>query len=34
METHEIINYQLEVFWNNEFKHLDYINETFNDPDN
>jgi hypothetical protein len=34
METHEIIKYQLEVFWNDEFKHLDYINETFNDPDN
>ena len=34
METHGIIKYQLEVFWDDEFKHLNYINETFNDPDN
>lgn len=34
METHGIIKYQLEVFWDDEFKHLKYVNEIFNDPDN
>jgi hypothetical protein len=34
METHVIVKYNLEVFWDNEFKNLTYTNETFNDPDN
>jgi hypothetical protein len=34
METRVIIKYNLEVFWDDEFKQLDYANETFNDPDN
>jgi hypothetical protein len=32
MATHVISEYNLEVFWNDEFKSLDYINEPFNDP--
>ena len=31
MATHEIIKYWLEVFWDDEFKQLEYINEPFND---
>lgn len=31
MATHEIIKYWLEVFWDDEFRYLDYINEPFND---
>jgi hypothetical protein len=31
MATHEIIKYWLEVFWDDEYKHLEYINEPFND---
>ena len=31
METRVIINYNMEVFWNDEYKHLDYVNEPFND---
>lgn len=31
MVTHEITKYFLEVFWDDEFKRLDYINEPFND---
>ena len=26
------IEYNIPVFWDNEFKHLDYIQEPFNDP--
>lgn len=33
METH-VIKYNLEVFWDNEFKNLNYTNEQFNDTDN
>ena len=29
---HSVIKYNLEVFWDNEYKQLDYINEKFNDP--
>ena len=29
---HQLIKYNLEVFWNDEYKHLDYVNEEFNDP--
>ena len=32
MATPVIVKYNLEVFWNDEFKHLEYINEPFNDP--
>jgi hypothetical protein len=31
MATHEIIKYWLQVFWDDEYKRLDYINESFND---
>jgi len=34
MVTHEIIKYNLEVFWDDEFKSLDYVNEPFNDDPN
>lgn len=34
MVTHEVIKYCLEVFWDDEFKQLDYINEPFNDTEN
>lgn len=33
MATHEIIKYWLEVFWDDEFKQLQYINESFNDTE-
>ena len=32
MVTHVVTRYTLEVFWDNEFKHLNYITEPFNDP--
>jgi hypothetical protein len=32
MEIRAINKYKLEVFWDNEFKSLGYINEPFNDP--
>ena len=28
---HQLIKYNLEVFWDDEYKHLDYVNEEFND---
>jgi hypothetical protein len=31
--THSLNRYQLYTFWNDEYKTLDYINETFNDPE-
>lgn len=31
MATHAIIKYQIQEFWDDEFKHLDYVNESFND---
>ena len=34
MATQEIIRYFIQVFWDDEYKHLDYINETFNDTEN
>jgi hypothetical protein len=33
MATHEIIKYHVPAFWNDEFIHLDYVNESFNDPE-
>ena len=32
METHVIIKYRIDPFWNNEYQRLQYVNETFNDP--
>lgn len=32
MATHATIKYNLNIFWDDEFKHLEYINEPFNDP--
>jgi hypothetical protein len=32
MVTHVVTKYNLEVFWNDEFKHLNYVTEPFNDP--
>ena len=31
MVTHEIVKYHIPKFWDDEFKQLNYINETFND---
>ena len=31
MATHEIFKYWLKVFWDDEYKNLNYINEPFND---
>jgi len=33
MVTHEIVKYHVPAFWNDEFMHLDYVNESFNDPE-
>ena len=33
MVTHAISKYQLEIFWDDEFKRLDYVREPFNDPE-
>lgn len=33
MATHVVTKYNLEVFWNDEFKRLNYIQEPFNDPE-
>lgn len=34
MVTPEVVKYHIPKFWDDEFKHLDYVNETFNDPVN
>ena len=31
MVTHALSKYNIDVFWDDEFKHLDYIQEPFND---
>jgi hypothetical protein len=31
MAIHETINYQIAKFWDDEFKNLNYVNESFND---
>jgi hypothetical protein len=31
MSAHTIHKYQLYPFWDNEYKHLEYVNESFND---
>jgi hypothetical protein len=33
MTKHYLTKYQTRVFWDDEYKHLDYINEEFNDTD-
>lgn len=33
METPVVTRYNLEVFWDDEFKRLNYIQEPFNDPE-
>jgi hypothetical protein len=33
MATHAITKYHIPAFWDDEFKRLDYQNETFNDPE-
>lgn len=33
MATHAASKYQLEVFWDDEYKRLDYVQEPFNDPE-
>jgi hypothetical protein len=32
MATHAVTTYNLDVFWDDEYKHLSYIQEPFNDP--
>ena len=32
MATHALRKYHIPVFWDDEYKRLDYANETFNDP--
>jgi hypothetical protein len=32
METHVVTRYQIDPFWDDEFKKLNYIQEPFNDP--
>jgi len=33
MATHVVTKYNLEVFWDDEFKKLNYVQEPFNDPE-
>lgn len=33
MATHAITKYHVPAFWDDEFKSLEYVNETFNDPE-
>lgn len=33
MVTHVVSKYHVPAFWNDEFKRLDYVNETFNDSE-
>ncbi len=33
MVTHAISKYHVPAFWDDEFKRLDYVNETFNDSE-
>lgn len=34
MVTPEVVKFRIAHFWDDEFKHLEYINEEFNDPEN
>jgi hypothetical protein len=31
MVTHEVTKYFLDIFWDDEYQHLNYVNEPFND---
>lgn len=33
MATHAVTKYHVPAFWDDEFKRLEYINESFNDPE-
>jgi hypothetical protein len=33
MATHAITKYHIPAFWDDEFKRLEYVNETFTDPE-
>lgn len=33
METHVVNKYWLDVFWDDEYQHLEYMHEPFNDPE-
>ena len=33
MVTHEIIKYQIDPFWDDEYLHLDYVWEPYKDPE-
>ena len=33
MATHAVTKYRVPAFWDDEFKRLEYSNETFNDPE-
>jgi hypothetical protein len=33
MATHVVSKYHVPAFWDDEFKRLNYVNETFNDPE-
>ena len=33
MATQEVVKYVIPRFWDDEFKHLNYIKEDFNDPE-
>jgi hypothetical protein len=33
MVTHAVSKYHVPAFWDDEFKRLEYLNETFNDPE-
>lgn len=32
MATHAVTKYHVPAFWDDEYKRLEYVNETFNDP--
>lgn len=34
MATHAVIKYNIDVFWDNEYKNINYVNEPFNDEEN
>lgn len=34
METHALVKYKIDRFWDDEYKSLEYINEPFNDDPN
>jgi hypothetical protein len=33
MATHVVLEYNIEPFWDDEYKNLSYVNEPFNDPE-